>query len=221
MFSQLVCWVNLENIHSLWKVIDFWFWFFLSCVCVCGVLVSCHLCEAQIRDFPVVHYFAVDGRDCLWTGCPSQRLPPLLVEWETAVKDRPHYDLMSSWAALLWINLFQWRREMEIKSWHLKSYYWDSWPLRSIARYCTMFHSILAHSSMEHLRLSTNKAKWLVEYYRVVFSIYPRMCVCLWVCVCVCVFKWSSPLLLSAPAVQFSHQGPTLPPAASHREGKK
>lgn len=68
---------------------------------------------------------------------------------------------------------------------------------------------------MGHLRLNTNKAKWLSEYFRVVLSVYLRMCVC------VCVFIRSSPLLVSAAAVQFSHQGPKLPPAASRRTQKK
>lgn len=159
-FSQLVCWVNSKTLIPNQRLKGF-----SSCVSVCYVFVWCHSRKARIRDFPVANYFTVEGRDCLSAGWPLQQLPPLLVEWETVAKslllDHPRYDLISSGAALLWINLFHWRRKREIKSWHLKSRYWDSWPSGSIARYCSTSHSILAHSSMGHLRVSTNKAKWL------------------------------------------------------------
>lgn len=157
--SWFVKWI-LKHFFLIKGLKVVFFFFLLVCKCV-----WCISKGAQIRNFPVVNYFTVKGSDFLSAGWPKQQLPPLLVERETVAKslllDRPRYDLISSGTALLWINLFRWKRKREIKSWHLKSCYWDSRPSESIARYCTTSHSILAHSSMGHLRISTNKAKWL------------------------------------------------------------
>lgn len=140
---------------------------FYVCLCMCDgsvcvwppslsrgywPLLSLRAREALIKEVPVVHRLTMEGRDCLSTQWPMQKLPPPLPEWKSLIQKAMNAQtkqklfkrlslcyLISPGTALLWINLFQWRREKEIKSWHLKGCCWDLWPSGSIARYLTTF----------------------------------------------------------------------------------
>lgn len=103
--SQLVCWSN-SKIFLLNKRLKC-FLVVQSVILVCWGH-WCHSGEARIEAIPV--HFTMEGRDCLWTGRPSQQLPPLLIERKTVTKklrmpktkQKPFKGLPTLWSDIFW-----------------------------------------------------------------------------------------------------------------------